>query len=254
MAPYTQSNRPDLDARYIFDLKIAQERGLKFGKTGSFAIILKNTMPTGALAKMVKFNRNNSETEILFDKRPSQVTEVTRTRDPIQPYIESARRDTMHSYVETARTHPLRDNCGRAQSSHIDFRIQGEPEQSPHNEDQENNSLRKLLVKQVLEVSKQKSKDGGTIHKGVPRDVRGLSYCWKNTAISKLMKCSWSQTLYNARHPAIVKHLNTHIAHEDKPIHEQVTKSRYKFFNTSWIVSKHSRRTHLCLQLGDPEG
>ena len=36
-------------------------------------------------------NRNDSETEILFDKRPPQVTEFTRTQDPVQPFFESAR-------------------------------------------------------------------------------------------------------------------------------------------------------------------
>ena len=48
MAPYKNSNRPDLDAVYTFDLKIAQDRGLKFYQTGSFAIILFHTMPTEA--------------------------------------------------------------------------------------------------------------------------------------------------------------------------------------------------------------
>ena len=50
-------------------IKIVQDRGSKFSKTGSFAIILYNTMPTEALVKVVNFNRNDSETEILFDKR-----------------------------------------------------------------------------------------------------------------------------------------------------------------------------------------
>ena len=45
------SKRLDLDAVYIFDLKIAQDRGLTFFQMDSFAIVLKNTMPTEALAK-----------------------------------------------------------------------------------------------------------------------------------------------------------------------------------------------------------
>ena len=39
-----------------------------------------NTMPTEAVEKVAKFNRNDSATEILFDKRPMQVTEVARTK------------------------------------------------------------------------------------------------------------------------------------------------------------------------------
>ena len=71
--------KPDLDAVYMFVLKIAQDRGITFYQTSSFAIVLYYTMPT-ELVNITKFNRNKSETEILFDKRPPQVTEVTRIK------------------------------------------------------------------------------------------------------------------------------------------------------------------------------
>ena len=64
---------------YIFDLEIAQDRGLKFYQTDSFAITLSSTTPTEALVKVLHSNRNDSETEILFDNRPPQVTKVSRT-------------------------------------------------------------------------------------------------------------------------------------------------------------------------------
>ena len=38
--PYMHSNRPDLDAVYMFDLKIVQAQGLKFYRNYSFSIIL----------------------------------------------------------------------------------------------------------------------------------------------------------------------------------------------------------------------
>ena len=63
-------------------------------------------------------------------------TEVTQTQDPVQPKIKSAG-DPMRLHVEQARGNPLRDNSEQAQSSHIDLQVQGEPEQSPDNEDQE---------------------------------------------------------------------------------------------------------------------
>ena len=43
----------------------------------------------------------------------------------------------MRSCVEPARRNRLRDNSEQAPSSHIDLRIQGEPDQSPVNEDQD---------------------------------------------------------------------------------------------------------------------
>ena len=254
MAPYTQSKRPDLDARYIIDLKIAQDRGLKFGQTGSFAIILYNTMPTGALVKVVKFNRNNSETEILFDKRPPQVTEVTRTRDPIQPFFESAREtrctpmwrqheqtrcvitvDKLKALISTSEFKENQNNPRTTRTRKI-----------PHWEScwwnkflrspNKNQRMAELFTKEYQEMSE----DFHTV------EIK--------TAISKLMKCSWSQTLYNARRPAIVKHLNTHITHENKPIHEQVTKSRNKFFLHVMNCFKTLTTNALVFATGRPRG
>ena len=68
MAPYTHSNRPDFDAIFKFDFTIGQDRGLKSFQYGSSAIILKST-------KVVNFNRNDAETETLFDKRQTQITQ-----------------------------------------------------------------------------------------------------------------------------------------------------------------------------------
>ena len=117
--PYKHSHRPDLGAVYIYDLHIAQDRGLTFYQTGSFAIILYNTIPRDAWVKVMKFIRNNLESDILFEKRPTQGTEVTRTyssigtdEDPVQPHTESARRGPMRSYVEPERRNPLRDDSG----------------------------------------------------------------------------------------------------------------------------------------------
>ena len=68
-------------------------------------------------------------------------------------------------------------------------------------------------------------------------------------AISKLMKCSRSQTQCNARRVTIRHTLDTHIALVDRQIQEQVAKSRNKFSNTSWVVSKYPRRVHPSLEL-----
>ena len=55
--------------------------------------MLNNIRLTEAKIKVVTLNRNDSETEILFDQGPMQVTEATRTycsigteEDPVQPY------------------------------------------------------------------------------------------------------------------------------------------------------------------------
>ena len=100
---------------------------------------------------MIQFNGSNSERGILFDERPPQVTEVTRTKDPGQPYVESSRGDPMRSKVEPTRRNPLRDNSEQAHSSHIDIGIQAEPEQSPVNEVQERTSFITQPMKEVLE-------------------------------------------------------------------------------------------------------
>ena len=127
MVPYKHSGRPDLDAVYMFDLKIAQDRGLKFCHTRSFAIILFNTMPTEASVKVMKFNRNDSETDSLFDKRPPQVTEVTRIKDPAQPYFESAGEArcelTVNKFKAVISTSQSKEN----ENSHQTTRIRKRP-------------------------------------------------------------------------------------------------------------------------------
>ena len=60
MVPYKKSKRLDLDAVDIFDLRIAQDRGLKFYQSDRFSIILYNTMPTEALPNVLKYHRNHS--------------------------------------------------------------------------------------------------------------------------------------------------------------------------------------------------
>ena len=55
------------------------------------------TPPLEALVRVVKFDKMNSETEILFDTRPPQVTQGTHTYSsigsevPVRPHMESAR-------------------------------------------------------------------------------------------------------------------------------------------------------------------
>ena len=65
----------------------------------------------------------------------------------------------MHSHAEPARGNPLRDHSEHGRRSHIDLWIQGEPEQSQGNEDQEKTSLIKLLVKQILESPNNDEKE-----------------------------------------------------------------------------------------------
>ena len=76
-ALHTHSKRPDHDAVYTSDPTIAQDRGLKFLQTGSFWIILYDTMPPEPLVRVVKLH--HSETEILFDTRSGKVTDATRS-------------------------------------------------------------------------------------------------------------------------------------------------------------------------------
>ena len=45
---YTHSTIPDIDAVCAFDLKISQERRLTCDRNGSFAIVLKNIIPSEA--------------------------------------------------------------------------------------------------------------------------------------------------------------------------------------------------------------
>ena len=73
--------RADDDAVYNFGLKLGQDRGLTLYHTRSFTTILSDTMPSEALVRVVKFF--NSETEILFDTRSAEVTDVTRSSSSI---------------------------------------------------------------------------------------------------------------------------------------------------------------------------
>ena len=109
------------NAVFVYDLKIAQCRGLKCCQICGFAMILYNTMPTEALVKVMEIKSDDSETEILFDKRLPQVTSVTRSYSPVQRDVESGRRDPMRSNVEKARRNPLLDKSEQVQSSHTDF-------------------------------------------------------------------------------------------------------------------------------------
>ena len=123
-------------------MKIAPDRGFKKYQTGSFAIILYNTMPSEALVRVVNFPKKNSETVILFDTRPTQVTEIYT---PIQ-FFWNRRKLSAATYGTSsekpdATIHgnstgsPLRDNSDPAQSCCSDFRVQGEPDQSTDDEE-----------------------------------------------------------------------------------------------------------------------
>ena len=91
--------------------------GVFFCQTRSFAIILFHIMPSQALVNFVKFHRKDSETEILFDTVPAQVTDVTRSyssigrrENPVQPCMEAARGHPTRPYKEMVRRKPFRDN------------------------------------------------------------------------------------------------------------------------------------------------
>ena len=81
------------------------------------------------IVRVVKFHTKNSETEILFDTRPPQVTEVTRTyssigkQDPMQLHMESAREHPARPHMETAWKNRERENKDQAQGSSIDLRV-----------------------------------------------------------------------------------------------------------------------------------
>ena len=100
MVPCEHSARPDLDAVCTFVLKIAQDEILPNRQLCDYSV---EHHADRSIGKGVKFSNNSSARDILLDKRPPQVTEVTRTKDTVQPYIEAARGDPMHSYVEPAR-------------------------------------------------------------------------------------------------------------------------------------------------------
>ena len=110
-------------------------------------------MPPEAFVRVVKIHRKNLETEILFDERRTQVTEVTRPyssfgteEHPVQPYMEPARGGNLaRPYMDTARSNPLRVNSDQAKCSCIDLRMQGEPGQSTDNEERTRSPIKSLM-------------------------------------------------------------------------------------------------------------
>ena len=100
----------------------------------------------------------------------------------------------MQSYVEPALGNPLREDSEKAQSSHIDFGIQREPEQSPDKEDEGKTSWIKLLMKRVLESLFQNQVMADYFQRMTTRCnkrfLRTSTILLRNKAISKLMKCS----------------------------------------------------------------
>ena len=75
MVPYKHSKSPDLDAVYIFDLKIAQCQGLKLFSR-QLCDYFEYRHPDTFVGKSLNSTETSQETETLFDKRPP-------------PYIES---------------------------------------------------------------------------------------------------------------------------------------------------------------------
>ena len=57
MAHVKHSKRAGHDEVYVFDLKIAQDRGLPFDQTGSFPLFLYDTMPSEATMRVVKVHK-----------------------------------------------------------------------------------------------------------------------------------------------------------------------------------------------------
>ena len=101
-------------------------------------------------------------------------------------------------YVETAWRNALRDNKDQAETSCIDFRVEGESDLSTDEEERER-SLNVSLMKQILESPKKDTVDCRIIfqrrRQGVPREFSGCQgHCEKHRANLKLVKFSWSQT------------------------------------------------------------
>ena len=57
----------------------------------------------------------------------------------------------MRPYKETALGNPLRNHSDKAQSSRIDLRVQGEPDQLTEDEEQKNSSLIQSLLMNILQ-------------------------------------------------------------------------------------------------------
>ena len=66
-------------------------------------------MPSEALVRVVKPHQKDSETEMSFDTKPTQVTEVTLTNSSV-----GTEEDPVRPYMETTRRTPMRDNSDKA--------------------------------------------------------------------------------------------------------------------------------------------
>ena len=63
-----KSRRRTHNAVYWFDVRLAQNEGLKFWQTINNAIIWYDSMPADGLVKVVKRNLDGTEAENLYDK------------------------------------------------------------------------------------------------------------------------------------------------------------------------------------------
>ena len=149
----------------------------------------------------MKFNKKDAETEILFDTRPTQVTDVTRPyssmgtpENPVQPYTEPAwgtRRD--HAWKQHGEK-PLRDNNDQAQGSCFDLRLQGEQDR-PTDDEERKRSMSKSMMKRIFE-SANKNKLMAEIFpndddkESTKKSLKMPRTSFKHKAILKLMKCS----------------------------------------------------------------
>ena len=161
--------RPDLEAVFIFNLKIAHDRGWIFCQNWQLCDRQKALV-------ILKLNRHNSHTKFFSqeDYRKSQTLQAQQTQ-------------CTHSRNQQWETRSkLKARCRHANSRRT--------RTVPNNEDQEKTSWIKLLV------SKQKIKwCENYLQRTTTRSNKmflGPSRIFfKNKAISKLMKCSWPQTL-----------------------------------------------------------
>ena len=107
--------RPDLDAVYTFDLHIAQDRGLTFYETGSFAMILYDTMLSEVMVKSRECSPISSKKTIrrlkfspIQDHCQSEKLHVQKiflqTEDAAQPQMETAWRDLVHDNKAPAQS------------------------------------------------------------------------------------------------------------------------------------------------------
>ena len=101
-----------------------------FFQTGSKCDYSVDTMPSGAMVRVVNLHRRIRRHNA-FDTRPAQVTDVTRSsssngkeENPVQPIWKQHRRN------------PLRDDSDQAHFCCTDLRAQGEPEHLTDGEEQ----------------------------------------------------------------------------------------------------------------------